>query len=106
MTEGASSNAWIIDQHGVLRTRPVDSAILRGVTRTTLIDVIRRQGLDVMETPFTVAEAKAAREAFVTAATNIVTPVISIDGFKVADGKPGPVSRRLRDAFHEVAERS
>ena len=106
VTEGASSNAWIIDQHGVLRTRPVDSAILRGVTRTTLIDVIRRQGLDVMETPFTVAEAKAAREAFVTAATNIVTPVISIDGFKVADGKPGPVSQRLRHAFHEVAERS
>ena len=96
VTEGASSNAWIIDQHGVLRTRPVDSAILRGVTRTTLIDVIRGQGLDVMETPFTVAEAKGAREAFVTAATNIVTPVIAIDGVKVADGKPGPVSLRLQ----------
>lgn len=106
VTEGASSNAWIIDQHGVLRTRPVDSAILRGVTRTTLIDVIRGQGLDVMETPFTVAEAKGAREAFVTAATNIVTPVIAIDGVKVADGKPGPVSLRLRLAFHDVAERS
>ena len=106
VTEGASSNAWIIDQHGVLRTRPVDSAILRGVTRTTLIDVIRGQGLDVMETPFTVAEAKGAREAFVTAATNIVMPVIAIDGVKVADGKPGPVSLRLRLAFHDVAERS
>ncbi len=106
VTEGASSNAWIVDAGGRLRTRPVDSAILRGVTRTTLLDVISRLGLEVVEAPFTVAEAKAAREAFVTAATNIVTPVVAIDGTPVADGKPGGVSRRLRAAFHAVAERS
>ena len=105
ITEGASSNAWIIDDRGRLRTRPADSAILRGVTRTTLLDVIARLGLEVVEAPFTVAEAKAAREAFVTAATNVVTPVVAIDGVAIGDGQPGPVSRQLRAAFHAVAER-
>lgn len=105
VTEGASSNAWIVDTSGQLRTRPVDAAILRGVTRTTLIDVIRKFGLDIVEQPFTVAEAKAAREAFVTAATNIVTPVIAIDGVRIGDGMPGELSKRLRAAFHGVAER-
>lgn len=105
VTEGASSNAWIVDGGGQLRTRPVDHAILRGVTRTTLLDVIARLGLEVEERPFSVEEALGAREAFVTAATNVVTPVVSIDGKKVGDGKPGPISRKLRAAFHEVAER-
>ncbi len=105
VTEGASSNAWIIDASGCLRTRPVDAAILRGVTRTTLLDVVHKFGLDIVERPFTVAEAKLAREAFVTAATNVVTPVIAIDGVRIGDGKPGEISKRLRAAFHEVAER-
>ena len=61
-------------------TRQLDDAILRGVTRTTLIDVLRREGLELVERPFTVAEAKAAREAFITSATNIVMPVVRIDG--------------------------
>lgn len=105
VTEGASSNAWIIDAKGSLRTRPVDHAILRGVTRSTLFDVVARLGIDVIEKPFTVAEAKAAREAFITAATNIVTPVVAIDGCAIADGQPGPVSQQLRTVFHTVAER-
>ena len=104
VTEGASSNAWIVDAKGCLITRPVDSAILRGVTRTTLFDVIGKAGHEVIERAFTVAEAKAAREAFVTAATNIVMPVIRIDGASIGDGRPGPISRRLRAMFHEVAE--
>ena len=106
VTEGASSNAWIIDTQGRLITRPVDTAILRGVTRTTLLDVNARLGLELIERPFTVAEAKAASEAFVTAATNVVTPVIAIDGVRIGDGTPGPVSRRLRAMFHDIAERS
>lgn len=106
VTEGASSNAWIIDKDGQLITRPIDNSILRGVTRTTLIDVLAGLQLKLVERPFTVAEAQAAREAFVTAATNVVTPVVAIDGVRIADGKPGPISRRLRAAFHEVAERS
>jgi D-alanine transaminase len=106
VTEGASSNAWIVDADGRVRTRPVDQAILQGVTRTTLIEVIARLGLDLVEEPFTVSQAKAAREAFVTAATNVVTPVVAIDGVKIGDGTPGTVSRRLRSVFHEVAERT
>jgi len=106
VTEGASSNAWIVDAAGRLRTHPVASSILRGVTRTTLLDVVARLGLEVLEEPFTVADAKAAREAFLTAATNIVTPVVAVDGAVIGDGRPGPVSRELRAAFHDVAERS
>lgn len=106
VTEGASSNAWIVDADRQLVTRPIDTAILRGITRTTLLDVIAKLGLKVVERPFSVAEAKAAREAFVTAATNVVTPVVAIDGVLVGDGRPGPISRKLRAAFHDVAERT
>jgi D-alanine transaminase len=67
--------------------------------------VIAQFQLEVIEEPFTVAEAKAAREAFVTAATNVVTPVIAVDGVRIGDGKPGELSKRLRAAFHGIAER-
>jgi D-alanine transaminase len=104
VTEGASSNAWIVDGTGRLVTRPLDNAILKGVTRTTLIDVVRSLGLDVVERAFTVQEAKDAKEAFISAATNIAMPVVSIDGSRIGDGRPGPVARRLRAAFHDHAE--
>jgi D-alanine transaminase len=104
VTEGASSNAWIVDRDGRLITRQVDNAILRGVTRTTLIDLIEREGLKLVERPFTVAEAKAAREAFVTSATNVVMPVVSIDGQPIGNGAPGLLTAKLRADFHAVAE--
>ena len=104
VTEGASSNAWIVDSDGRLITRQIDNAILRGVTRTTLIDLIEREGLKLVERPFTVAEAKAAREAFVTSATNIVMPVVSIDGQPIGNGAPGLLTSKLRADFHTVAE--
>jgi D-alanine transaminase len=104
VTEGASSNAWIVDTDGRLITRQIDNAILRGVTRTTLIDLIEREGLKLVERPFTVAEAKAAREAFVTSATNIVMPVVSIDGQPIGNGAPGLLTSKLRADFHSVAE--
>jgi D-alanine transaminase len=104
VTEGASSNAWIIDQQGCLITRAVNNEILRGVTRTTLIDVIRKEGLELRERPFTVAEAKAAREAFNTSATSIVMPVVRIDDVPVGNGAPGLISGRLRKIFHDLAE--
>ena len=103
VTEGASSNAWIVDSDGRLVTRQVDNAILAGVTRATLADVIRREGLEIVERAFTVAEAQAAREAFITSATNAVMPVVRIDGVEIADGAPGPIARRLREVFHDVA---
>jgi D-alanine transaminase len=104
VTEGASSNAWIVDKEGRLITRAADTAILRGVTRTTLIDVLKREGLELVERPFTVAEAKAAREAFITSATNIVMPVVQIDGQPVGNGAPGLLTQRLRSEFHGSAE--
>src|SRR5262249_9153760 len=80
VTEGASSNAWILDRDGKLVTRQIDNAILRGVTRTTLMDLLRREGIEVVERAFTVEEAQAAREAFITSATAGVMPVVRIDG--------------------------
>jgi D-alanine transaminase len=104
VAEGGSTNAWIVDAEGRLVTRPAESGILRGVTRTTLMDLARAEGIAVIERPFTVAEAKAAREAFLTAATTLVLPVVRIDGVPVGDGRPGPIALRLRARFHEIAE--
>jgi D-alanine transaminase len=104
VTEGAASNAWIVTRDGALVTRPAESGILRGITRTVVFEVATASGLKIEERPFSVGEALQAREAFVTAATQIVMPVIKIDGTPVADGKPGAISRALRARFHQAAE--
>jgi D-alanine transaminase len=106
VTEGAASNAWIVNAEGTIITRYADKLILRGVTRTTLIDLIAAEGLKLEERKFSLDEAKRAREAFITGATTLVTPVVSIDGQAVGDGKPGPLARRLREKFHFIAKRS
>ena len=99
VTEGASSNAWIVDRDGVLRTRDIGANILRGVTRLSLVDVAREAGYRVEERPFTVEEAKQAREAFLTGAGALVMPIVSIDGQPVANGHPGEVATTLRAAY-------
>ncbi len=104
VTEGASSNAWIVRPDGFVLTRPLDNRILGGVTRATLLDVLKAQGVPVEQRSFTIAEAQAAREAFVTSASATVMPVVNIDGRKVADGRPGPLTLRLRERFHDLAE--
>jgi D-alanine transaminase len=104
VTEAASANAWIVTQAGRLVTRPADHGILKGITRTVLFEVIKAQGLSVEERAFALSEAYAAREAFVTAASQIVLPVVRIDGRAIGEGKPGPVATALRRAFHEYAE--
>jgi len=103
--EGASTNAWIVTADGTLVTRQAEFGILRGITRTTVIDVAARLGVRVEERCFTVDEAKAAREAFITSATTVVMPVVSIDGHTVANGHPGSVALALRAAFFDVAEK-
>jgi D-alanine transaminase len=103
VTEGASSNAWIIDAEGALRTRDTPANILRGVTRSTLLEVVRETGLPFSEKPFTIAEAQAAKEAFITGAGSLVTPVIEIDGITLGDGRPGPVAIGLRRSYIERA---
>jgi D-alanine transaminase len=104
VTEGASSNAWIVTQAGTIVTRPADDAILRGITRTVVLEAIKALGRALEERAFTLEEAYAAREAFVTAASQIVLPVVRIDGHPIGDGKPGPVATALRREFHRHAE--
>ncbi len=96
VTEGTSSNAWMVTNDGKLLTRPAGHEILRGVTRQSLLRIAAEEGLAFEETAFTVAEAKAAREAFVSSATSFVTPVVEIDDVTIGDGLPGPLSRRLQ----------
>jgi D-alanine transaminase len=103
--EGGSSNAWIVTGDGALVTRPAEHGILRGITRTTLLDVAAKLGLRVEERGFTVAEAKAAREAFISSATTLAMPVVAIDGDPVANGHPGSVALSLRQAFFDIAEK-
>lgn len=104
ITEGASTNAWIVTADGVLVTHQASSAILRGVTRTVILSVAAGAGIPVEERPFSLQEAKRAREAFLTSATSAVTPIVAIDGQSVGDGKPGEVARRLRSAFRKATE--
>ena len=104
VTEGASSNAWIVDGDGILRTRDTNANILRGVTRLSLLEVARQAGLKVEERPFTPDEALAAREAFITGAGALVLPVIAVDGKPVGSGAPGPVAKRLRALYIEHAK--
>ena len=103
VTEGASTNAWIVDAEGRLRTRDTGANILRGVTRKALIELARECQIEVIEEPFTLAEAKMAKEAFFTAASAFVTPVTAIDGDPVGDGRPGPVTLRLRELYSRRA---
>ena len=99
VTEGASSTAWIVDQAGRLRTRPLDAAVLPGVTRATVMEIARREGLVVVEAAFTPEEALSGREAFNTSASGFVTPVVRIDGRPLGDGRPGPAALRLRALY-------
>lgn len=104
VTEGASSNAWIVTKGGDIVTRHANSGILRGVTRAVALEFVARNKLRFIERGFTVPEAKAAAEAFVTSATNFVMPVIAIDGQAIGDGKPGPITRQLRELLLSAAK--
>jgi D-alanine transaminase len=106
VTEGAASNAWIIDQAGTIVTRHVDHSILRGITRTTLVEVVNSLGLRFEERKFSRNDAIVAREAFITGATTLVTPVVTIDEHPIGDGRPGPVSQKLRNLYHGQAIRT
>ncbi|HZK99131.1 MAG TPA: D-amino-acid transaminase [Caulobacteraceae bacterium] len=106
VTEGAASNAWIVDAGGALRTRDIQANILRGVTRRSVLEVIGELGLTLEERPFTAAEARGAREAFITGAGSLVMPVVRVDGVALGGGGPGPVAKRLRALYIERAKRA
>lgn len=105
VTEGSSTNAWIIDEHGRLRTRDTQANILRGITRAAIMDLVKQEKIELDERPFSVDEAKRAREAFFTAAGAFVMPAVSIDGTTIGDGTPGPVTRKLRALYLDQAKR-
>jgi D-alanine transaminase len=106
VTEGSSSNAWIVTRDGKVVTRQADHSILKGITRAVVIDAMKAQGLELEERPFTVEEAFQAREAFLTSASQLVLPVVRIDGRPVGNGAPGLLASALRRDFHRYAEMS
>jgi D-alanine transaminase len=99
VTEGASTNAWIVDQDGTVITRDLSHDILPGVTRRIMLDAIAEAQMKVVERKFTVAEAKSAREAFLSSATGAAVPVVAIDGQVIGNGAPGALTRRIRDLY-------
>jgi D-alanine transaminase len=106
ITEGGSSSAFILTQDDVLVTRQNSSAILPGCTRKAVVALAEERQLRVEERAFTVAEALAAKEAFITSATLFVQAVVTIDGKTVANGKPGPMTDRLREIYVDFARKT
>ena len=106
VTEGTSSTAFILDADGCIVTQPLGHHILPGVTRRAVLRLAEGKGLAIEERPFTVIEAMGAREAFMSAASAFVLPVVEIDGAKIGDGRPGPVALEFRRLYIEEAMRS
>jgi D-alanine transaminase len=103
VTEGGSSSAFIVTKAGSIVVRPLSHAILPGITRRSLLRLSQEDGIVLEERRFTVEEAYEAAEAFLTSASNFVLPVVSIDGRPIADGMPGPITRRLRELYLQMA---
>ncbi|SFG97291.1 D-alanine transaminase [Palleronia marisminoris] len=105
ITEGTSNNAYIV-KDGVIVTRQLGPEILHGITRAAVLRFAREAQMKVEERAFTIEEAQAADEAFVTSATTFVTPVVEIDGVAVGKGAPGPVAQRLREIYLEESRKA
>jgi D-alanine transaminase len=103
VTEGTSNNAFIVTRDGAIVTRQLSTDILHGVTRKLVLKLAEEAQMRVEERPFTIAEAQEAAEAFMTAASAFVTPVVEIDGAPIGDGRPGPVAKRLREIYLAAA---
>lgn len=100
VTEGASSNAWIVTKAGEIITRPLSNDILAGITRHALFDALGQRGMKIVERAFTLDEVKNAAEAFTTSATALVAPVVEIDGVQIGDGKPGKATRVVQRMYY------
>ena len=104
VTEGTSQNAHIVTHDGVLVSHPLNRTILHGVTRAAMVELLAEAGVTLEERPFSVEEAELAREAFVSSASLFIMPVTSINGKKIGDGKSGPISSALRNAYLDWAK--
>jgi D-alanine transaminase len=105
VTEGTSSNAWIVTGDGTVVTRRLSNNILAGVTRASILRAVASADIRIEERAFSVDEARAAREAFITSATGGVIPVVEIDGSKIGDGRPGPITLAMHRLYRELAQR-
>jgi D-alanine transaminase len=105
VTEGTSTNAWIVTQDNELVTRDASTSILNGITRLRLLDLIRQDGITFSERAFSIDEARQAREAFITSSSNFVMPVTRIDGQPVGNGHPGLLTGKLREAYLGFVQR-
>lgn len=103
ITEGTSNNAYIVTEDGAIVTRPLSNDILAGCTRAALLRLAEENSMRIEERAFTVEEAKEAAEAFITSASNLVTGVVQIDDRILSNGSPGPLTRRLRDIYLDMA---
>jgi D-alanine transaminase len=99
VTEGTSTNAWIVTSDNKVVTRDATHSILNGITRISLIELIRREGYELEERAFSVEEAKAAREAFLTSSTSFVLPITQLDGKPIGNGHPGILTGKLREHY-------
>ncbi len=106
VTEGTANNAYIVTDAGMIVTRELSSKILHGITRASVLATAKEAQMRIEERPFTVEEALKAKEAFITSATNIVVPVVELDGEQVGNGKPGPVADRLREIYLEYGRKT
>ncbi len=104
ITEGSSTNVWIVGKDGKLKTRTIKDNILRGITRMRVSDIAANLQIPVSEESFTVEEAQAAEEMFITSATTCTTPIVELDGKKIGDGTPGPVAKRLMEAYFDFMD--
>jgi D-alanine transaminase len=105
VTEGTSSTAFILDADGVVRTQPLGHHILPGVTRRAVLRLAKSESVRLEERPFSVTEALQAREAFMSAASAFVLPIVEIDGHKIGDGRPGPIARAFRALYIDEARK-
>jgi D-alanine transaminase len=107
ITEGASTTAWIVDRDGRLVTRALSEAILPGVTRRVIMEAAAEAQMPVLERAFTPDVVKSAREAFISSAANAATPITAIDGVRIGDGMPGPLTKRIGELYrHRAAMRA
>ncbi|QQG35415.1 MAG: D-amino-acid transaminase [Micavibrio aeruginosavorus] len=104
VTEGSSSNAWIVTKQGKIVTHSATQSILRGVTRTAIIRICQELQMAFEERPFTLQEAYAANEAFNTSAVALIVPIVELDGYKIGSGQPGPVARRLYEEYRSYVK--
>ena len=106
VTEGTSNNAYIVTKEGTLVTRNLSNALLHGITRASVLKMAKEAQIKIEERPFTIEEAKEASEAFITAASTFVCPVVEIDGVSLGDGTPGKISNRLREIYIDESRKA